>query len=234
MCLAKSLLEDRGFAVIIIDPSECLIKDGNLYHGSAPIDLVYNRLTDFALSESQNTVIQRAYLEDAAVVTPAPHTHALFADKRNLISLSDSKFLTHIGAAPEQIRHLSFIPKTALVTEETADKMWAERKKLFFKPEAGFGSRGAFRGAKLTKKVWQDILKGGYIAQERVSPPLRAVTVNDEKTALKFDLRVYTYDGEPLLFAARVYQGQTTNLRTNGGGLAAVVQVADGLTCVQI
>ena len=36
------------------------------------------------------------------------------------------------------------------------------------------------------------------------------------------DVRVYTYKGAPLLCAARVYQGQTTNFRTPGGGFAPV------------
>ena len=39
---------------------------------------------------------------------------------------------------------------------------------------------------------------------------------------LKSDIRLYTYDGETLLMAARLYQGQTTNFRTPGGGFAPV------------
>ena len=42
---------------------------------------------------------------------------------------------------------------------------WAARRGLFFKPVAGFGSRAAYRGDKLTKRVWQDILAGDYVAQ---------------------------------------------------------------------
>jgi hypothetical protein len=40
--------------------------------------------------------------------------------------------------------------------------------------------------------------------------------------ALKFDLRNYVYDGEVQWVAARLYQGQTTNFRTPGGGFAPV------------
>ncbi|UUZ49727.1 hypothetical protein LP420_05925 [Massilia sp. B-10] len=40
---------------------------------------------------------------------------------------------------------------------------------------------------------------------------------------LKFDLRAYTYGGRVQLLAARIYQGQTTNFRTPGGGFAPVV-----------
>ena len=226
MCLAKTLLEDHGLSVVITDPSELHISKGQLFFGRTRIDMIYNRLTDFDLSEPENAVVRQAFDDGAAVVTPAPHHHRLYADKRNLILLSDSNALSAIGASPAQIRTLAAIPTTRQVTAELGEQFWAERKSLFFKPQAGFGSRGAFRGAKLTKRVWGEILEGGYIAQARVSPPLRAVTVDDAKSTLKFDVRIYTYDGQPLILGARIYQGQTTNLRTQGGGLAAVIPIA--------
>ena len=39
---------------------------------------------------------------------------------------------------------------------------------------------------------------------------------------LKLDLRNYVYQGRVQLVAARLYQGQTTNFRTPGGGFAPV------------
>jgi len=45
--------------------------------------------------------------------------------------------------------------------------------------------------------------------------------------AMKFDLRAYTYNGEVQWVAARLYQGQTTNFRTPGGGFAPVYSSAD-------
>jgi len=38
-------------------------------------------------------------------------------------------------------------------------------------------------------------------------------------------VRLYTYDGRLLLMAARLYQGQTTNFRTAGGGFAPIYVV---------
>jgi len=232
MCLAKTLLEGHGFKVVIADPNELRLADGQLYHEDNPIDLVYNRLTDFDLSEAGNSVLRRAYIENVAVITPAPHHHALYADKRNLILLSDEKQLSDFEATPYQKNVLQSIPSTVSVTAETAPNIWEKRRQMFFKPKAGFGSRGAFRGAKLTKKVWSQIVGGEYIAQDLIPPPVRAVTVDSKKIALKFDVRVYTYDGEPLLYAARIYEGQTTNLRTAGGGLAAVIPVGASAECL--
>ena len=54
---------------------------------------------------------------------------------------------------------------------------------------------------------------------------MRAVTVGEEHVTLKYDVRLYTYAGATLLLAARLYQGQTTNFRTSGGGFAPVYQI---------
>jgi hypothetical protein len=40
--------------------------------------------------------------------------------------------------------------------------------------------------------------------------------------ALKFDVRNYVYDGAVQFITARLYQGQTTNFRTPGGGFTPV------------
>jgi hypothetical protein len=108
-----------------------------------------------------------------------------------------------------------------LVDAKDADELWSRRKQLFFKPFAGYGSRAAYRGDKLTQRVWSEILAGGYVAQALVAPGERAVDASADKP-LKFDLRQYVYDGLVQWSAARVYQGQTTNFRTPGGGFAPV------------
>jgi len=41
--------------------------------------------------------------------------------------------------------------------------------------------------------------------------------------SLKADVRCFASEAGVLLFAARLYQGQTTNMRTPGGGFAAVL-----------
>ena len=58
-----------------------------------------------------------------------------------------------------------------------------------------------------------------------VPPGERATLVDDAPTELKFDLRAYVYAGRIQLLAARMYQGQTTNFRTPGGGFAPVMVV---------
>jgi hypothetical protein len=76
---------------------------------------------------------------------------------------------------------------------------------------------------KVTKEAWAEITRGGYVAQELALPGERMIRVDDgSPQARKTDGRLYVYDGEVLLTAVRLYQGQTTNFRTPGGGFAPV------------
>ena len=188
-----------------------------LAFGEGGIDLVYNRLTDFSLEAPAHAALRAAYLAGAAVVTPHPRAHALYADKRNLVLLTDEAQLRAWQVNDTAMRTLlAGIPRTRPVTEE----LWAERRRLFFKPAAGHGSRAAYRGDKLTRRVWGEILSGEYVAQDFVPPSERGIAAG---TSLKVDVRNYVYAGNVQLLAARLYQGQTTNMRTPGGGFAPVL-----------
>ncbi len=123
---------------------------------------------------------------------------------------------------------LDGIPKTVLVTPDRAEALWSMRNKLFFKPADGFGGRAAYRGDKITRRVWQTILESDYVAQDLVAPSGRTVVVDGRREVMKLDIRNYTYDGKVQLVAARLYQGQTTNFRTAGGGFAPVVWERSG------
>jgi len=112
-----------------------------------------------------------------------------------------------------------------VVTPENADLLWHTRKDLFFKPAAGHGSKAVYRGDKVTRGVWTEIAGGGYVAQRFAAPGERAVKIDGAAVARKMDVRLYTYGGRILLAAARLYQGQTTNFRTPGGGFASVLAV---------
>jgi len=193
-------------------------------HREQPIDFVYNRLTDFSLQLPGHALLKSAYLAGEAVVSPHPRAHALYADKRNLTLLCDVAFLRATGVADDVIATLlTGIPPTEVMTAENRDAMWANRRQLFFKPAAGYGSKATYRGDKVTKRVWEEIAAGTYVAQALVAPSERHVADAKAATALKVDVRNYPYAGAVKLVAARLYQGQTTNFRTPGGGFAPVL-----------
>jgi hypothetical protein len=221
--LFRRLFAAHGIAAIIVDPAE-FSRDGNrlLYQGEV-VDLVYNRLTDFSLDAPAHADLQAVYAAGGVVVTPHPRAHALYADKRNLMLLSDPVALAELGvpAATQEIL-LAGIPRTVAVLAEEGEHFWSTRKTWFFKPAAGFGSRATYRGDKLTKRVFEEILQGGYIAQQIVPPSGQTVLLDGVQHDMKLDVRCYTYAAAIQLIAARLYQGQTTNFRTPGGGFAPV------------
>lgn len=224
--LFERLFRHHGIVAVIAAPEELSLRQDALWCGAMRIDLVYNRLTDFALAQPTNAVLRTALTEQLAVVTPHPRTHALYADKRNLALLTDDAQLAAWGidAATRSLLKAG-IPHTERVVPARAEDFWARRRGLFFKPFAGFGSKAAYRGDKLTRRVFDGIASGGYVAQALAQPSLRRVMVDGERTDLKADLRCYVYDGQVQLMAARLWQGQTTNFRTSGGGFAAVMAV---------
>jgi len=220
--LVQRMLQQEEIVVFITDPVALHGSGDGLYFGKEKIDMVYNRLTDFSLQ--QHPALLQAYTNGQVVLTPHPHAYAKYADKRNLARLTDAQGLRELGADEADIATLlEGIPHTIRVDASMEAVLWQERKNLFFKPAEGYGSKGTYRGDKLTKRVFGEIMQGDYVAQRLALPGERAVSVGDSGSSLlKYDVRCYAYEGQMQLVAARLYQGQTTNFRTPGGGFAPV------------
>lgn len=219
--LAQRLFERAGIKSLIVDPAKLHARAGGLYAAEQKIDMVYNRLTDFSLQSYP--VLLHAWREEGVALTPNPEHYARYADKRNLARLTDAEGLREMGASAADIAILQAgVPHTFVVQPDLEDALWSERRQLFFKPYSGYGSKGAYRGEKLTRRVFGEILQSGYVAQILAAPGERSVA---EGVSLKYDVRCYVYEGKIQLVAARLYQGQTTNFRTPGGGFALVREV---------
>lgn len=224
--LFRELFRRHGCRAEICGPEALVLKQDRLWLGETAVDMIYNRLTDFAFAQPAHGAIRTAYLAGTVAVSPHPRAHALYADKRNLSLLGNRDFLESIGASQVAVDTLcAGVPKTELLTPQNRDAMWAGRRHLFFKPSAGFGSKATYRGDKLTRRVWGEIASASYIAQEIVAPSERLAALH--AAPFKVDIRCYAYRGEVLLYAARIYQGQTTNFRTPGGGFAPVLTGMD-------
>jgi uncharacterized circularly permuted ATP-grasp superfamily protein len=220
------LFEQHNISAVICDPSELDFHDQALWHKDQRIDLVYNRLTDFVLEVAAHQALLEAYLTESVVVTPHPRAHALYADKRNLVLLTDEAAMTGIGVdAKTRELLITGIAHTVSVKPDDVEALWGARKHLFFKPAKGYGSKAAYRGDKLTRRVFGEILQNDYVAQTLVRPSERQLEVENKIVDFKLDLRHYVYKGQTQLISARLYQGQTTNFRTPGGGFAQVIVV---------
>lgn len=221
--LFRELFVAHGIAAAIADPADFVRAGDRLLLAGEPVDLIYNRLTDFYLETPVDRDIAAVFAAGGVVLTPHPAVHATHADKRHLMTLSDPQKLADL-TVDRQIQAIlqAGVPRTIAVDPADAEALWAGRKRWFFKPPAGFGSRAAYRGDKLTRRVFDEILAGHYIAQEIAPPSEHEVIVNGEAQTMKADFRCYVYDGRIQCVAARLYQGQTTNFRTPGGGFAPV------------
>jgi hypothetical protein len=141
--LAQRLFERAGYDALIADAAELTYDGGTLSVGGRSIDIVYNRLTDFSFGASNHDAMRRAYLDGAVVVTPSPRNHALLADKRNLVVLSDADLLSSWGLDRGHVEHLRRLPKSVAVEAANADELWTERKRYYFKPAEGHAGKAS-------------------------------------------------------------------------------------------
>ncbi len=185
-------------------------------HGES-IDFVYNRLCDFYLSSPASQQLKNAYDNRAACFSPNPQEYQLLADKNRLFDLTKTSLWEKLPekSFPELRKS---ILKTHVLTEENSDDLWRNRKKLFFKPSQSYGGKQTYRGSGISLKKFKEITPHHFVAQEFVPAPV--FDIQNEK--FKFDLRFFIYADKINMAIARVYQGQTTNIRTPGGGFACI------------
>jgi hypothetical protein len=111
------------------------------------------------------------------------------------------------------------IPETRLLAGLSTEEAWRTRKQWVFKPDTGYASRGVYVGEELTKHKLAELVPEQTLIQRRIPPSL---TLGEQGQAFKTDYRLFVYRDRILASAARIYQGQVTNLRTENGGFAKV------------
>ena len=137
-----------------------------------PIDLVYNRLTDFSLLERRTRRCARPTWR-RAVVTPHPRAHALYADKRNL----EPAHRPRSGCAPGASRRdaeilMRGMARTEVVPAAAAERLWSERRSSSSSRRAAMAARPPTAATSSRAGVGGD-LAGDYVAQALVPPSER-------------------------------------------------------------
>lgn len=189
------------------------IKDISEIQSDEKSDLIYNRYTDFYLNDPvKSKTIRELYQAEKINLSPNPYEYFLLADKQRMIDWQHQTDLP--------------VPKSLLKTLDLGiavrEEIWTERKKYFFKPKNSFGSKQAYKGAAVSHKTFDEFYGPSMIAQEYAQPAETEVLVGSETLKMKYDLRCYAYQGKLQIVIARLYQGQTTNLKTTGGGFTIV------------
>jgi hypothetical protein len=171
--------------------------------------MIYNRYTDFVFGRSESHLLREIFLSDEQCVSPHPREYLLLSDKPRMADLWEA------GVARSVL-----IPQKRFRDFGTAEELWSQRRRFFFKPTRSHGSKAVFNGGTISRKRFNEIFPLDFIAQEIRKPGSHNhSTVPGE---WKYDLRFYVYKDQIQNVVARLYQGQLTNFATPGGGLAAV------------
>ena len=168
--------------------------------------------------------LRAAYEAGDVVVTPNPHPYALYADKRHLTVLSDAARLRAWGVDEPSIALLA-----AGVPRDPPGRRRGRRRAVGGAPPVFLQAGGRLRQQGRVPRrqaharhLGRRSSRGPTSRSGSCRPSERTIAVDGCEQPLKLDLRAYVYDGAVQLVAARLYQGQTTNFRTAGGGFAPV------------
>jgi hypothetical protein len=214
------LLRQQGIDAQVVDPSELQADADGVSLEGKPVDLVYNRHCDFYLESEAMSGLRAAYLARSVCLTPNPFVYGLLADKRRMILWSDPAALAELELSDRTVDILlRTVPQSRLLADVDVERIWQKRKQLAFKPVTRFGSRGVLLGRKISRKRFDELTPDETLVQQLV-PPSQVTAKGGE--VMKADFRLFAYRNRLLGVAARLYQGQVTNMRTPGGGYAPV------------
>lgn len=187
-------------------------------------DFIYNRHTDFYLASSYSAKLKDIYEKNLSCISPHPYEYFLLADKERIVDWSVEGFLNQFLALQQSEIIKAIIPVSQKLTSNNAEQVWSNRKNKFFKPMRSFGSKQSYKGASVSKKIFEECVQNQFLAQDYVQPQEVEIKTNSGVEKMKYDLRCYVYKNKLQMIIARVYQGQVTNLRTPFGGFATCIQ----------
>ncbi len=220
MLACREWLTESGIKAWIVPPEMLRITDDGVFVDEQKIDLIYNRHCDFFLESDEMQPLRDAYLGGRVCLSPNPQAYGLLADKRRMIAWSDPTVVDSLPLPAAEKGHLlDIVPYSRLLADLDPREVWARRKDYIFKPVTSFGSRGVMMGKSISRKRFDQLDPGDTLVQQVVLP---SILNGGDGQEFKTDVRLYVYRDQLLGVSARLYQGQVTNLRTEGGGFAPV------------
>jgi hypothetical protein len=207
-----------------IGEASALKMDKRFTLNEKPIDLVYNRSTDFYFNETAHKDLKKAWETAATRVSPQPKEFYLLSDKERLVDFTKPGWLKQAGAseAEEKIISSVLIPTLDISDFESTEALWHQRKTLFFKPRQSFGGKSVYRGESVSKKVFGRLLEQDVLIQKYVPAQRMPAATVDPLSNWKFDIRFFVYRDKIQEVAARIYQGQVTNFASQFGGFTQI------------
>lgn len=175
---------------------------------SDQFDIIYNRSCDFLFARSESKRLRDIFISGQSFVFPNPYAFSLLSDKRVLVALNS---FSELGKYKNLNRVL--LP-CKLIRDFSNEQM--SRRGWVFKPAQEYAGTGVFRGKKISRVKYEEILNKDYVAQKEARPG----TVDYEGETYKYDVRVFATPSEVLDISVRAYTGRLTNFRSENGGYA--------------
>jgi hypothetical protein len=230
----QAYFESVGLEAVIVDPRAMEYRNGRLYGGGAPVDLIYKRvlINELIEREGMDHPVVRA-VRDRAVCMVNPFRCKLLHKKASLAVLSDERN-ARLFSTEARSAIAAHIPWTRVVEERTTEYdghpvdllRFAEdnRHKLVLKPNDDYGGAGVILGWTVDPSIWRAELARAltqpYIVQERVEIPSEPFpSLVDGK--VEFIDRMY--DTAPFVLNGDVVDGVLNRLST-----AALLNVTAG------
>ena len=203
--------KEFGVRCQIADPAQLAAgADGRLALDGQEVSAIYNRFTDFYFASS--SALHTAFTKSGTLISPNPWGYTLYADKNRLIEwpalIAQLKTQGHLFAELEK----ALLEVRKFSSFKDVKELWAHRGQYFFKPPNSFGGKSVYKGKSISRTTFDRIYDGDYLAQTAVPAPEAKLRHDDIDYKFKYDLRFYFFEGEIQLAAARLYQGQLTNL----------------------
>jgi hypothetical protein len=219
----QQAFQAKGCKTVITDPRRLKLKNGKLYWGQLPIDLVYRRLVNHEVVKYQEEItdfIQGYKQQGVCVVGPIRsqiiHNKIIFQvlnapEVQDLFTDSEKTFITN------------HIPFTAVLRgdKRLSELAISQKDDLVIKPQDLYGSREVFVGRDYTEDEWLEVLKRvwdkDYLLQEFVVPPQIPMLNMELKVEFwKQILGLYLYNGKMSGLYTRV--GKNNVISTSTGG----------------
>jgi uncharacterized circularly permuted ATP-grasp superfamily protein len=234
--LFQEYFESQGYRAQIVDPRACEYRDGKLFAGDYPINLIYKRVLISELVErgdlGLNHPVVRAVRDNAACMVN-PFACKILHKKASLAVLTDERN-ENLFTAEERQAIAASIPWTRVLEErktlydgQTVDLMpflAGHKDEFVVKPNDEYGGKGVVLGWTVSQSEWESILR------ERLEEPTIAqkkVTLPEEPFPSFVDGNVQIYDRmldtDPYIWYGDYMSGSLCRLST-----AALLNVTAG------
>jgi uncharacterized circularly permuted ATP-grasp superfamily protein len=239
--ILREAFERTGVRCLLADPRQMDVRQGRLWAGDVPVDVVYRRGVLSELLERADEVrhFLRAYRERLAVFVNSLRCR-LSEDKAFFALLTDETF-AHLMTPAERELVTRAVPWTRRLEErrtwhageevDLVPHVVERRESLVLKPAHGYGGRSVHVGSETPASVWEDAVRSAltepWVVQERVSIPEEEFPLHEGGSLLfprlKVNANPFYVAGAEVGAVTRASRDSVINVSAGGGSVPTFV-----------